>query len=339
MMMKENTMPYNHRVSLINLIRYRVNKRIFLFQTTNLQQSLMIRRVALLRRMLPAMWMMLRIIAMLNRISKVWWKTMLYPNLDIAIIVLTTLINYSIVRVYRLVASSFPFSADIGDLADHIPTPPDGGYGWIIVLSAFLSNFVVDGVANSFAVFLPEYQRYFGSTAGTTAVIGSLLIGTYLLSGPLAGGLVNKYSARSVVIAGACISSIAMFVSVYVSNVYAFMAVFGFIGGKLYPLSIHLQTTFRHRIWSHLSTIDRCCRLLFRAKASIGNGAGSRRLGCWHICYAACMRLSDTEYVSKSSPTNHIDRFWLARCSMDIIRSRTQLCHIRRNVSSTPTET
>lgn len=133
---------------------------------------------------------------------------------------------------------SFIFSADIGDLADHIPEPPDGGYGWVIVLAAFLSNFVVDGIANSFAVFLPEYQRYFGSTAGTTAVIGSLLIGTYLLSGPLAGGLVNKYSARAVVIAGSCISTVAMFLSVYVSNVYIFMAVFGFIGGELHILKL-----------------------------------------------------------------------------------------------------
>lgn len=83
----------------------------------------------------------------------------------------------------NVINSTSSFSADIGDLADHIPQPPDGGYGWVIVLAAFLSNFVVDGIANSFAVFLPEYQRYFDSTAGTTAFIGSLLIGTYLLSG------------------------------------------------------------------------------------------------------------------------------------------------------------
>lgn len=68
-------------------------------------------------------------------------------------------------------------------LSDHLPEPPDGGYGWIIVLAAFFSNFVVDGMANCFAVFLPEYQRYFDSSKGTTALVGSLLIGSYLLIG------------------------------------------------------------------------------------------------------------------------------------------------------------
>uniref|UniRef100_A0A914XDX3 Major facilitator superfamily (MFS) profile domain-containing protein n=1 Tax=Plectus sambesii TaxID=2011161 RepID=A0A914XDX3_9BILA len=108
---------------------------------------------------------------------------------------------------------------------------PDGGYGWVIVLAAFFSNFVVDGMANCFAVFLPEYQRFFNSSKGTTALVGSLLIGSYLLIGPVAGGLVNKYGARPVVMAGAVISTVAIVVSVYSTNIFIFMIIFGVCGG------------------------------------------------------------------------------------------------------------
>uniref|UniRef100_A0A914XHK8 Major facilitator superfamily (MFS) profile domain-containing protein n=1 Tax=Plectus sambesii TaxID=2011161 RepID=A0A914XHK8_9BILA len=115
-------------------------------------------------------------------------------------------------------------------LSDHLPVPPDGGYGWVIVLAAFFSNFVVDGMANCFAVFLPEYQRFFNSSKGTTALVGSLLIGSYLLIGPVAGGLVNKYGARPVVMAGAVISTVAIVVSVYSTNIFIFMIIFGVCG-------------------------------------------------------------------------------------------------------------
>ncbi len=49
-------------------------------------------------------------------------------------------------------------------MIDHLPTPPDGGYGWVIVAAAFVSNLIVDGIANSFGSFMAPYQRAFNST-------------------------------------------------------------------------------------------------------------------------------------------------------------------------------
>ena len=65
---------------------------------------------------------------------------------------------------------------------EHHPVP-DGGYGWFIVAAAFLCNFFVDGIANSFGPFMLPYEREFKSTTAATSLIGSLLIGFYLLSG------------------------------------------------------------------------------------------------------------------------------------------------------------
>lgn len=42
-----------------------------------------------------------------------------------------------------------------------VPTPPDGGYGWVIVIAAFMSNLIVDGIATSFTEFKKAYSEHF----------------------------------------------------------------------------------------------------------------------------------------------------------------------------------
>lgn len=66
---------------------------------------------------------------------------------------------------------------------NYITVPPDGGYGWVIVFAAFMSNFVVDGIANSFGAFMSVYQENFDASKAKVSLIGSLLIGFYLLVG------------------------------------------------------------------------------------------------------------------------------------------------------------
>ena len=79
-------------------------------------------------------------------------------------------------------------------IIDGLPVPPDGGYGWVIVIAAFLSNFLVDGVANAFGAFMSSFEAEFQSSKATTSIIGSLLIGSYLLSGNLNSCFENKQS-------------------------------------------------------------------------------------------------------------------------------------------------
>ena len=64
-----------------------------------------------------------------------------------------------------------------------VPVPPDGGWGWVIVLSSFICNFIVDGICYTFGVFLDSYVIYFNSGKGTDSWAGSLLAGVYLSCG------------------------------------------------------------------------------------------------------------------------------------------------------------
>ncbi|VDM39492.1 unnamed protein product [Toxocara canis] len=143
-------------------------------------------------------------------------------------------------------------------LADLLPVPPDGGYGWVIVFAAFMSNFVVDGISNSFGAFMTIYQEHFGESKAVVSLIGSLLIGCYLLIGPFAGGLVNKYGARSVVIAGSVLTGLSFAASIVSPNVFTFMIFYGLLGGAGFGL-IYLPSIV-------------CVSFYFESKRSMATG-------------------------------------------------------------------
>ncbi|CDW55106.1 MFS 1 domain containing protein [Trichuris trichiura] len=111
------------------------------------------------------------------------------------------------------------------------PIPPDGGYGWVIVFASFMANTVVDGIAYSFGIMLPELHSYFKGSVQTVAWVGSVLVGVYSLTGPIASGMINKFSARSVCIAGATIGMLGFVSSTWATSLLFLMLTYGVLGG------------------------------------------------------------------------------------------------------------
>lgn len=111
------------------------------------------------------------------------------------------------------------------------PAPPDGGWGWVIVASSFLCNFVLDGIAYSFGVLLMPLVEHFDSSRSAVSWVGSLLAGIYLSSGPIVGGLVNKFGCRPVCIVGGIVSCAALLLSTLSVNVPMLMLTYGIMGG------------------------------------------------------------------------------------------------------------
>jgi len=76
--------------------------------------------------------------------------------------------------------------------------PPDGGWGWIVLLASFLSNVIVDGVCYTYSIFFNELLDYFGAGRGKTALVGALLPACYLLVGkPIGTGGLRKLGVRA----------------------------------------------------------------------------------------------------------------------------------------------
>lgn len=59
----------------------------------------------------------------------------------------------------------------------------DKGWAWMVCLSCFITNFIVDGVIFSFGVLLLSVLSYFNETRSKTAWIGSSLVGTCMFMG------------------------------------------------------------------------------------------------------------------------------------------------------------
>ena len=64
-----------------------------------------------------------------------------------------------------------------------LPVPPDGGWGWVVVLASLMVNIIVDGVCFSFGIIYPELLAEFGESSSKTLWIGSLIPGMYLGTG------------------------------------------------------------------------------------------------------------------------------------------------------------
>ena len=74
-------------------------------------------------------------------------------------------------------------NASMVSLPAELPPPPDGGWGWVIVIVSFLCNMVVDGIAYSFSPFLDVLVVSLNSTQGKVSWVSSLLAGVYLSAG------------------------------------------------------------------------------------------------------------------------------------------------------------
>nr|KAG5700447.1 hypothetical protein BaRGS_010360 [Batillaria attramentaria] len=70
-----------------------------------------------------------------------------------------------------------------GTLEVVLPSPPDGGWGWVIVVASLMANIIVDGITYTFGIFLPKFQQAFQQPKRTIALAGSLQVGTYLCVG------------------------------------------------------------------------------------------------------------------------------------------------------------
>lgn len=112
-----------------------------------------------------------------------------------------------------------------------LPPPPDGGYGWVVVFASFMCNLIVDGIAYTFGIFLPELVTYFGEGKGTVAWVGSLLSGVYLAAGPVVSALCNKFGCRAVCVAGSLVACAAFVLSTFSKSVTVMMITYGLLGG------------------------------------------------------------------------------------------------------------
>ncbi|KAL1403612.1 hypothetical protein pipiens_019283 [Culex pipiens pipiens] len=112
-----------------------------------------------------------------------------------------------------------------------VVVPPDGGWGWLVMIASFLCNTVVDGIVFSAGMFQDPIRLDFGVGKAEVALVSSLLSGFYLLTGPFVSALANRWGFRPVTIIGAVIASIGFVLSYYAQSLGFLYVTYGVIGG------------------------------------------------------------------------------------------------------------
>ncbi|XP_010875483.2 monocarboxylate transporter 2 isoform X1 [Esox lucius] len=88
--------------------------------------------------------------------------------------------------------------------------PPDGGYGWVVVTSAFFIMGLSAGVLKNFGLFFLEIQNHFGVLTSTTSWVTSTMIVVFHLGAPIASVLSMHFTQRSVIIVGGLLAASGM---------------------------------------------------------------------------------------------------------------------------------
>ncbi|XP_045162088.2 monocarboxylate transporter 13-like isoform X2 [Mercenaria mercenaria] len=122
-------------------------------------------------------------------------------------------------------------SAKETETKENIPSPPDGGWGWVIVFAVFTGNCLMDGCVGSYGIFYPELLRAFESGPVITSMAGSLLPAVHMMSSPLVGRINTKYGSRPVCFVGGCIGGLGLILASLSYNMAMFMIGFGVILG------------------------------------------------------------------------------------------------------------
>ncbi|XP_038642972.1 monocarboxylate transporter 13-like [Scyliorhinus canicula] len=88
--------------------------------------------------------------------------------------------------------------------------PPDGGWGWMVVLAGFLKGCLTFGIVRSFGVFFEPFMRHFDESANRVSWISSISVATQEFASPLGSIFGAHYGARPVVMVGGVFACLGM---------------------------------------------------------------------------------------------------------------------------------
>ncbi|XP_061446291.1 monocarboxylate transporter 13-like [Rhineura floridana] len=111
------------------------------------------------------------------------------------------------------------------------PEPPDGGWGWMIVLAAFVQSALVFGVIRSFGVFFVEFVAYFDELSGRISWITSIGIAVQQFASPVGSALSSCYGARPVVMAGGFFSGLGLLLASFATCLTHLYLCIGLLSG------------------------------------------------------------------------------------------------------------
>ncbi|XP_041975560.1 monocarboxylate transporter 9-like [Aricia agestis] len=109
--------------------------------------------------------------------------------------------------------------------------PPDGGWGWMVLIGTGISNIFNQSMLSLFSLLYGDALESMGySTSGAAIVLSSMLFVSNF-GGPIAGAVTKLTSPRFVAVFGACCCTCGIFFSGFSTNIYHLILTYGFLLG------------------------------------------------------------------------------------------------------------
>lgn len=109
--------------------------------------------------------------------------------------------------------------------------PPDGGWGWMVLLGTVIVNTLIPGLIKSFGVFFVEFITVFQATPSSVAWIPALTFSLYNLLGPVASAVSMKYSCRFATMLGGLSATLGLALSYFANSIEYLYFSYGILGG------------------------------------------------------------------------------------------------------------
>ncbi|CAL8366872.1 unnamed protein product [Lota lota] len=112
-------------------------------------------------------------------------------------------------------------------------TPPEGGWGWAVVVGAFISIGFSYAFPKSITVFFKEIELIFDATPSQVSWISSIMLAVMYAGGPISSILVNRFGSRPIIMLGGCLAGAGLILASFcntVAQLYFFIGVIGGLG-------------------------------------------------------------------------------------------------------------
>ncbi|XP_063169875.1 monocarboxylate transporter 8 [Candoia aspera] len=151
-------------------------------------------------------------------------------------------------------------------------TPPDGGFGWVVVLAATWCHGSIFGIHNSFGMLYVLLQDEIGDAGKDptlefrTALVGSIGMGMVFFCSPIVSIFTDRIGCRTTAAAGAAIAFIGLLSSSFTKSLEVRYFTYGILFGggssfAFHPSLVILGHYFKRRLGlaNGLVTTGSCC--------------------------------------------------------------------------------
>lgn len=110
-------------------------------------------------------------------------------------------------------------------------TPPEGGWGWAVVVGAFISIGFSYAFPKSITVFFKEIEVIFNATPSQVSWISSIMLAVMYAGGPISSILVNRFGSRPIIMLGGCLAGTGLVCASFCNTVEQLYFFIGVVGG------------------------------------------------------------------------------------------------------------